>query len=134
MEIEFPLEFLVRGTPVSKRAQARSEWEARVRTSSQSALPDAHFATDRRLSLLICHFPDGPADLDLDNLVKPILDALKGHIYIDDLQVDRLTAQRFEPGQVFAFTSPSAELSSALTEAAPLVYIRMSYDPFEDQT
>ena len=32
---------------------------------------------------------------DLDNRVKPILDALSGPVYIDDRQVDRLVVQRF---------------------------------------
>ncbi len=37
---------------------------------------------------------------DIDNIVKPILDALCHHIYMDDRQVQRLVVQKFEPDAV----------------------------------
>lgn len=36
--------------------------------------------------------------LDLDNLAKALLDALKGHIFIDDSQIARLLCER-KPGE-----------------------------------
>lgn len=67
---------------------------------------------------------------DVDNIVKPILDALAQHIYIDDGQVERVVVQKFE--KLFEFTSPSAILGEALARQRPLVYIRLSDNPFED--
>ena len=69
---------------------------------------------------------------DLDNVVKLILDALKSHIYLDDQQVERLVVQKFEPGNVFPFSQPSGTLATALAEENPVLYIRLSTDPFED--
>jgi crossover junction endodeoxyribonuclease RusA len=39
-----------------------------------------------------------PPWLDLDNLAKAILDAIKGHVFHDDVQVARLLVQR-TPGE-----------------------------------
>ncbi len=69
---------------------------------------------------------------DIDNIVKPVLDALERHIYIDDRQVQRVLVQKFEPGSVFSFTRPSPILENALEQSKPALYIRLSDDPFED--
>ncbi|HVV32286.1 MAG TPA: RusA family crossover junction endodeoxyribonuclease [Vitreimonas sp.] len=39
-----------------------------------------------------------PPTLDLDNLAKALLDALKGHIFVDDSQIARLLCER-APGE-----------------------------------
>ena len=35
-----------------------------------------------------------PPSLDLDNLAKALLDALKGHVFVDDSQIARLLCER----------------------------------------
>ena len=39
-----------------------------------------------------------PPGLDLDNLAKALLDALKGHVFFDDAQIARLLCER-APGE-----------------------------------
>jgi len=50
---------------------------------------------------------------DLDNTLKVLLDALKGFAYLDDSQVTRLTAERFEDK-----ANPRAEVVVTAREAA----------------
>lgn len=69
---------------------------------------------------------------DVDNIVKPILDALSKHIYLDDGQVERVVVQKFESGNVFSFKQPTLRLAEALDGEKPLLYIRISDDPFEE--
>ena len=69
---------------------------------------------------------------DVDNIVKFIVDAMKRHVFINDRQVERVVVQKFEPGNVFNFASPSQTLIKALNSDKPLVYIRVSNDPFEE--
>jgi crossover junction endodeoxyribonuclease RusA len=105
MEIQFLIEFLVHGTPVSlqaKRAASRQEWKERVRSASLLALPDPHLASDNRMSVTPYYLPDARMHGDLDNIIKPVLDALSRHVYIDDEQVERVLVQKFEPGAVFS--------------------------------
>ena len=135
MEPEFPIEFLVAGTPVSHQAKRRdsvAQWQERLKAASKTVLPDGHWLTDNPVAVTLFYFPAGEMSGDLDNIVKPILDAFTKHIYIDDSQVQRLVVQKFEPGKIFPFPSPSVTLENALLGIKPLLYVRMSSDPFEE--
>jgi Holliday junction resolvase RusA-like endonuclease len=135
VEIEFPLEFVVSGTPVSlqtKRREALDEWKERVIAASRTMLPESHFATDDPLAITLYYFPSSEMQGDIDNIVKPILDALERHIYLDDRQIQRVLVQKFEPGNVFSFTRPSPMLGNVLEQPKPALYVRLSDDPFED--
>ena len=135
VEIEFPLEFLVVGTPVSlqaKRRESVDQWKARIVDASRSTLPEGHFASGNPIAATLFYFPDAEMAGDVDNIVKPVLDALGKHIYVDDRQVQRVLVQKFEPGNVFGFGTPSPKLQDALNRAKPILYIRLSNDPFED--
>jgi Holliday junction resolvase RusA-like endonuclease len=135
VEIEFPLEFVVEGTPVSHQAKERKSierWKSRVIEASRSALPEGHFATEVPLAITLFYFPAGSMEGDLDNIVKPILDALERHIYINDAQIRRILVQKFEPQDSFKFVSPSRALQDALNKSASMLYIRLSDDPYED--
>jgi crossover junction endodeoxyribonuclease RusA len=135
VEIEFPVEFLVAGTPVSlsaKRRESVDQWKLRIVDATRSVLPDGHFATEKPVSATLFYFPAAEMAGDIDNIVKPVLDALGRHIYLDDRQVHRVLVQKFEPGNVFEFAAPSSTLQDALSRAKPVLYIRLSNDPFED--
>jgi hypothetical protein len=135
LDLEFPIEFVVPGTAVSsqaKRARSKTEWKARIKEASRNALPDEYFLEQNRVSVTIFYFPTASIRGDIDNIAKPVLDALCKHIYQDDRQVERLVVQKFEPGNVFPFSSPSAVLSEALAGRTPLLYIRVSDRPFEE--
>ncbi len=135
MQIVFPIEFLVQGTPVSfqaKRAESREEWKERVKSASTAAIPNPHFASDERMAVTLFYLPEEPMQGDLDNIVKPILDALSSHIYIDDAQVERIVAQKFEPGNAFTFSRPTTKFAEALGGDRPVLYVRVSNNPFEE--
>ena len=135
VEIVFPLEFLVAGTPVSlsaKRRESVEQWKARVIDATRAVLPEGHFATESPVAATLFYFPAAEMAGDIDNIVKPVLDALGSHIYLDDRQVHRVLVQKFEPGNVFGFGTPSPTLQDALNRAKPILYVRLSNDPFED--
>jgi len=134
MEPEFPLEFLVSGTPISQQAssQSRTAWKNVIRAASTHALPEGHWLTEEPISITIFYFPAEPMAGDIDNIIKPILDSLTAHIYFDDRQVERLLVQRFEPEGIFSFDDPSPKLSEAIAGNKPSLYIRLSTDPFEE--
>lgn len=47
---------------------------------------------------LVMHYAGEVPRLDLDNLAKALLDALKGHVFVDDSQIARLLCER-APGE-----------------------------------
>ncbi len=71
---------------------------------------------------------------DIDNIVKPILDALCKHVYDDDRQVERVWVQKFEPGRVFQFSNPTLMLTEAIQGEKPLLFVRLTDDPTEGLT
>ena len=132
---EFPIEFVVAGTPVSAQAalaRSKEEWKGRVRAASSTVLPQNHFATEDRIAVTLFYFPAVAMQGDVDNIVKLVLDALQRHIFIDDRQVERVLVQKFEPGNVFPFSSPSETLAEAMASEGSVLYVRVSNDPFED--
>ena len=135
MEISFPLEFIVNGTAVSFQsasAQSQTEWKDRVKGASLEKLPEGHFAWEGSVSVTMFYFPAEPMQGDIDNIIKLVLDALERHIYMDDRQVERIVVQKFEPPSAFEFGSPSSVLADALSRPKPLLYVRLTDDPYED--
>ncbi len=135
MEIEFPIEFLVHGIPVAlqtKRRAAAAEWQERVKAASTTAIPAPHLASEGRIAVTLYYLPGEPMEGDIDNITKPILDALCRDIYIDDKQVERVVVQKFEPGNIFNFARPTTTFVKALTHSKPVLYVRISNDPFEE--
>ncbi|MHC2016764.1 RusA family crossover junction endodeoxyribonuclease [Methylobacterium sp. WCS2018Hpa-22] len=135
MELIFPIEFLVSGTPVSfqsARSSSKSQWKQKVRAASDGSLPENHFACEGKLAVTLFYFPVGSVQGDVDNIVKLVLDALNQHIYMDDSQIERVVIQKFEPQRVFSFTQPSPVLAAALSAQKPILYVRLSDDPFEE--
>jgi crossover junction endodeoxyribonuclease RusA len=84
------------------------------------------------MAVTLFYLPSEQMEGDIDNIVKPILDALNRHIYIDDKQVERLVVQKFEPDSVFVFSNPSSKFVEALDGQKPVLFVRVSNDPMED--
>ncbi|HEX3067808.1 MAG TPA: RusA family crossover junction endodeoxyribonuclease [Thermoanaerobaculia bacterium] len=92
------LEFIVFGTPVTSQGAARRFWQERVRQAGEEAahgLPPSALDT---FVLRVAYFHVSGAAGDLDNIVKPIQDALKGIAYADDSQVVDLVASMRRKG------------------------------------
>lgn len=129
-----PLEFVVRGIAVSLQGSspAKLAWKDTIRAAARSALPEGSWLLTNPLAVTIFIFPAVPMQGDVDNRVKPILDALGHCVYDDDRQIERVVVQKFEPERVFAFQEPTDALLLALDATEPVVYIRISDDPHEE--
>lgn len=90
-----PFEFFIDGPPVSQQTRRRSrlrEWKQELhRTASRSW--DADQPVEGPVAVTITYFFDGVSG-DIDNIPKPILDALKGMVYADDRQVFDLVCRK----------------------------------------
>ena len=128
MEPELPFEFLVAGTPVSLQSSADgiNQWKERVRAAATLLLPENHFTIADPVRVDIFVFLDGDLAGDLDNIIKPIQDALNGLVYRDDHQVSHLNVAKFVAGGVGSFENPSDALVDAITGERPVVYVKVS--------
>jgi crossover junction endodeoxyribonuclease RusA len=129
----FPLEFFLAATPRSLGASSKSRelWKANVAEVAKRRRDETtEFAwlDDRPLALEIYYFPAAPMEGDVDNIVKPIMDALIGTVYPDDGVIERVLVQKFEPDIDWSIQEPSGVLLAALDTEAPVVYIRVDDD------
>lgn len=130
LEVRFPFEFLVEGVPVALGASSRSRdrWKAQVVSVARAQLPEGHWATREPVAVTIFYFPAGRMQGDVDNIVKPILDALCSLLYMDDIQVERVWVQKFEPHRPYVISNPTPCLAEALDRPRPVVYVRIDDD------
>ena len=63
------------------------------------------------------------ASLDVDNLPKPILDALKGLVYSDDAQVSDLLCRKRDLNGDLRIQNPSSVLLETLGHSAQFLHI-----------
>jgi crossover junction endodeoxyribonuclease RusA len=133
-ETLYPLEVVLQGTPVSlqsRNAKRREAWKDRVTEATRDRQRETYelgFLDERAISVTIYYFPSAPMDADLDNIVKLMLDGMKGFAYLDDRAVERITVQKFEPEGGWEFLTITGQLALALDTEAPVVYIRVDDD------
>lgn len=129
-----PLEFVVIGTAVSLQgsAKSRAAWQAIVRSAAVKARGVENWALDSDLAITLFYFPQGEMQGDLDNVVKPILDGLRQCVFIDDSQIERIVAQRFQPEVFSVFQNPTPALVEAMSADGSALYVKVSDDLFEE--
>jgi crossover junction endodeoxyribonuclease RusA len=88
------LEFIVHGTPISSQGAsgAKRLWQKLVREAAMGASAKEFQSSTDEMTLRVAYFYVNEAAADLDNIVKPIQDALQGLVYDDDEQVVDLIA------------------------------------------
>jgi Holliday junction resolvase RusA-like endonuclease len=129
----FPLEFSIQETPKSLQASGKSkgEWKNTVKAAANKRIADTvdwAFLDQRRLAVTILYFPPEEMEGDIDNVVKPILDGMIHAVYPSDKVIEKVSAQKLEPGLGWFIIQPSPSLEAALNMEPPVVYIRVDDD------
>lgn len=133
----YPFEVIVSGTPLSLQAKSRVNlmaWKDEVRARAlerRLELHDQAFLDEVPIAATILYFAAAPVDGDIDNIVKPILDALNAVAYLDDGQIECVKVQKLVRGEDWNVEVSSATLAEAVERsqaATPAVYIRIDAD------
>ena len=74
------------------------------------------------VKVAITYFFDHPL-IDVDNVPKPILDALKGLVYSDDSQVTDLLCRKRDLNADLRIHNPSSDLLATLGRSEPFLHI-----------
>ena len=122
--MSLPFEFVVNGTPVSQQARRRTlvrEWSQEVRNLAEDSW-DSDQPCAGEVMVTITYFYEG-ASLDVDNIPKPILDALKGLIYSDDSQVSDLLCRKRDIKGDLRIYNPSVILLESLSTSERFLHI-----------
>src|ERR671931_1599876 len=107
------LEFVIDGPPVSQQARRRErvrQWRDAVRRVTEQNWPPEELPVTGPIMLTVIYFCDDVA-MDLDNLPKPIVDALKGLVYLDDDQVTDIVCRKRNRNSDLRLENPSSFLS-----------------------
>ena len=85
---DLPWDCVVLGIPRSVQANKASiqRWKATVRAAAEAAWLADCLPLDHEVQIHVTYYHDG-APLDVDNMLKPIQDALCGIVYEDDKQL-----------------------------------------------
>ena len=124
-------ELVVPGRPVSSQARRRDNiraWRDRVRTLAKARHSGPRADPPDLVALTLIYVYEEAA-LDVDNVAKPIQDALIGVVLHDDSQVSDLIIRRRELGTSFDVDRLTPELAFALTSGIEFIYVRVEGAP-----
>ncbi len=117
------IDFVVWGKPKSQGAKHKKPWKDSVQREAPAQIP--LLAGPHRLR--IDYFYDGTTDLDVDNIIKPIQDALEGIVYADDETVVDVCSRKINLQQLPLFEVAPPILGAALTRPrGDFVFIRIA--------
>lgn len=91
-----PFEFIVEGPPVSHQTKNRvrlKAWKSRVRYAAEKILPTGTIPVAGAVTFTVTYFYENDSP-DVDNIIKPIQDALIGLIYVDDDQIMETSSRK----------------------------------------
>jgi crossover junction endodeoxyribonuclease RusA len=119
------LQFVVEGRPVSQHASAKTRMLYKEKIRSIARFLNYNILTTS-VRIIITHYYEGTFLGDLDNISKPICDALIGVVYVDDLQIYERTARRKNLHAVnFRIHDVSNELAQALLNRKEFVFVEV---------
>ena len=125
--MSIPFEFVIDGPPVSQQTRRRSlvrEWRQEVQSVAEQNW-DADPPLVGEVTVSITYFFEG-ASLDVDNMPKPILDALKGLVYSDDSQVTDLLCRKRDLNGDLQIQDPSLVLLATLRRSEQFLHIMVA--------
>ncbi len=121
------VEFVVFGIPVSAQTgnrQRKRAWQADVARAAATAWGSSPLLTGE-IQVRIVYFQEGGWQLDLDNMAKPIADAITGVVWQDDKQLlDQKPGRRPLRG-AYVVAGMSPVLAAAFVLDKPFVYVRI---------
>jgi len=128
-----PFEFVIAGPAVSQQTRRRAHRRAlidRVRRQAERHWPGESPQETGPVALTLTYL-HGAVGGDLDNIAKPVLDALKGLVLYDDDQVTDLVLRKRSLSAVLTIENPSPfsptrAASMAALKASRLVCVAIS--------
>jgi crossover junction endodeoxyribonuclease RusA len=124
-------EFVVAGPPVSQQTRRRrrlEEWKRVVTSAAAAAWVEGDGRFSGELTISILYFYEF-ARVDVDNIIKPIHDALQGLVFDDDIQVsDSIVRRRHLRGE-FVLQGISAVLALGIDSGREFLYVRVNDAP-----
>lgn len=122
-----PFDFIVQGPPVSQQTRNRARlhaWKQTVRQAAQQYWNTGDPPSGDQLSIIVTNFYDTAAP-DVDNIVKPIQDALIGLVYDDDNQITDCHTRKRKIDGSFKVKGLSRALADGFVQYSDFVHVKV---------
>ncbi|MGH6899573.1 MAG: RusA family crossover junction endodeoxyribonuclease [Geminicoccaceae bacterium] len=129
-----PFEFVIEGPPVSQQTRRRARrraWADHVRRRAMSHWPADEPPALGPIRVVITHVFAG-ASSDLDNLAKPVLDALQGLAYEDDGQVTDIVMKKRDLARNLRLEALIPLLLNALDRGEEFLHVLVEEAPDQE--
>lgn len=126
-----PFEFTVEGPPLSHQTRDQTKlkaWQSKVRAAAANTWTVKPVRQRLRFKVAYYH-EDETIVFDLDNMVKPIQDALNGLIYIDDRQITYTDIAKMPIDDPFRIRGVSMTLLQAFSSGKVFLHVRVEEAP-----
>ncbi len=132
--VVLPFEFVIDGPPVSQQTRRRERlrnWICEVQNEAKRHWPNDELPISSLVMVKITYFYED-VSIDVDNISKPILDALKGLVFADDDQVTDLLCRKRNLRGIFRAGNASIVLSERLDRENEFLYIAVQDAPNQE--
>jgi crossover junction endodeoxyribonuclease RusA len=124
--VALPWDFVVLGVPKSAQASWTSvqRWIEQVRVAAETAWPVGEAPLGQEVQIHITYYHDG-APLDVDNMLRPIQDALIGVVYQDDKQLTDTHGHLRDLNGRYQVRGMTPAQARGFTSGGPFVHVRV---------
>lgn len=122
-----PFDFIVEGPPVSQQTRNRTRlqaWKQKVRQAASTYWTSGASPSSDQLSIIVTNFYENAAP-DVDNIVKPIQDALIGLVYNDDDQITDCNTRKRKIDGAFKVKGLSRALADGFVLYNDFVHVKV---------
>lgn len=121
-----PFEFTIQGPPVSHQTRNKArlqQWKADVRAAAQ-ARPAGAAPVPDPVQIAITYYYEGDSP-DVDNIIKPIQDALNGVVFIDDAQLAETKSRKRALNGSYQIKGASGVLLQGFAAGIGFLHVRV---------
>lgn len=124
-------EFIVDGPPISQQTRRRKrlkDWKTTVRHEAEKYWSSEQKISTGLIMLQITYFYDS-VEVDVDNIVKPIQDAIIGLAYIDDSQITDILVRKRNLSGNFRIKNMTSILAEGFSRGNEFLHIIVTDAP-----
>lgn len=126
-----PWDFIVLGIPASVQSKSptRVRWKAAVAAAARAAWPSGDQPLPCKLQIHVTCYHDSAPPLDVDNMLKPIQDALISIVYVDDNQLTDIHGYLRDVNGQYEVRGMTPAQADGFVANQPFVHIRVELPP-----
>jgi Holliday junction resolvase RusA-like endonuclease len=122
-----PFEFTIQGPPVSHQTRNRQrlqQWKIDVAAAARAVLPGGSVPVPDPVEITITYYYEGDSP-DVDNIIKPIQDALNGVVFVDDAQVAETKSRKRPLNGSYQIKGASGVLLQGFASGVGFLHVRV---------